>query len=445
MNAQPPIWTSAASTEPGWETLMQTNLASRASAQTVLDPYRTQSLDRRFLRNLILARLTMIGCGLVVVVIFDFEMGRHFPLIEVSLSLLAVGLLSLLGRWRLMQRTAITQNEFMLQLIGDIAVLTYAIAMSGGDDNPFSDLFVIPLVLAAYALEWRRLAIVVAFGLAGWYSIHIFFRAMPPFPHSADLLAHLLIASLATYFAYSIAKVSRTHERTIARGREDALVQRNAKAIQTVAAQAADAISSPLATMAVLLNEIRQDRLSPAEHREALDTLAKQVQVCKDNMSRLLNSVGQARGDDARSMTVDALLQWACDECQLMDPMASISLDLSGTMPAPLIAVERSLFDAIVLLMQDCATEAPHTVTVGADWDSSQLTIRMVGAGSWPISHIHFTGSRPEQATQTPSLSQESLTLAATLIARFDGTIKYRPGNADKWLQISLPLSKLRT
>ena len=258
------------------------------------------------------------------------------------------------------------------------------------------------------------------------------------------MFAHLLLATLVTYFAYAMASISRSHERSVARRREDALERRNAKAMQTVAAQAAHAISTPLATMAVVLRELRDEDLSASDRRAVVETLAQQVHVCKESLSDLITSVGESRGGEARSMTVDAFVRAACDECQLMDPAAALALEAIGARPAPEIVVERSLVEGLVLAIEECASSPPHAVSVQARWDASRLTVTISGDGGWADSQVQFPILHERRSRQGHTPGQESLSLAAKLFDRFDGRMSFRPGLPGKWLQITLPLNNLR-
>lgn len=409
-----------------------------------LDAHRTLTLSRRLLRFLLVARAAMVLCGLAMTVLLTRRAGAEFPLLEVSEVLLGIALLTWVAWHRLARRSVIFENDYFLQLVGDVAILTYTLVLAGGHENPFSHYFLVPLVLAAYALSWRRVTLVILAGAIGWLTIQLLHVELPPFEPWVDVFAHLLLAALVTYFAYAMATISRRHERSVARRREDALERRNVKAMQTVAAQAAHSISTPLATMAVVLRELRDEQLSDGERREIVDTLARQVQVCKHSISELIASVGESRGGEARSMGVDAFVRAACDECRLMDPAASVTLQATGARPAPEIVVERSLVEGLVLAIEECLSSPPHAVSVEARWDASRLTVTISGDGGWADSRVQFPAMQERRSRPGPTPGQESLSLAAKLFDRFGGRMTFRPAVTGKWLQIALPLDKLR-
>jgi two-component system sensor histidine kinase RegB len=228
--------------------------------------------------------------------------------------------------------------------------------------------------------------------------------------------------------------------------REEGHAARSAKALHGVAAQVAHSLSTPLGTMAIEIGELRAGTLTSAERTDTLDTLAKQVEVCKEHLSHLLASTGGARGDGARSMRVDALAHALCEDYELMHPAATVELDVDGVEPAPSTVVERTLYDALVSLLDECGRDPPYRVTVVVTWGASDLTIRVAGAGSWAVSQINFPGQIAKPVAP-PAFDggRGSLTLAATIVDRFGGTVSYRPGTAGKWVQVVLPLAMSRS
>ena len=413
---------------------------------TTLDPHRSVSLARRLLHLIAILRIFAATAGVIAAVLLAREMHVSLLPLEASGIVLGLALLSLLARRHIKRGTPFTEDVFLVQVLGDVVLLTLALALVSGFRSAFDDLFLVPLVVGAYTLGMRRFLIVVAAVVA----CHVFLSTGSgptlPFPGWADIAAHVAVAAMVTYLAFAAAKISRNHERYVARMREDAISSRSAAALHGVAAQAAHSISTPLATMAIAVDELRQGTLSPREHSHMLDTLAQQIDICKNNLSRLLVTTGGGRGEQAQQMGADEMLRAVCEEFELMHPAKTVSLQLEGDGPAPSLVVERSLFDALVVLLEDCGAEPPHNTTVAAHWGRASVTIRMMGSGSWAISQINFSAqAAPPQPQGSPKGNQQSLTLAASVIDRFGGSVTYRPGAQGKWVQVVLMLPAPRS
>jgi two-component system sensor histidine kinase RegB len=415
-----------------WRELLGSTAARRRS--DLIDPHRQGALNRRLLVLLVIARLAMAGTGIAVLLIWGGGLAE-FPLLRVSLVLLAIGGLSYFVQTALMRAAPPSEATFLAQLCGDLALLSYALYETGGVDNPFTAFFLVPLTLAAYALSVPRLLAFVVTTAVCLLLLYWFHVEVGVFSEALHEISELVIVGVVTYFAYAVARLSRTHERAVARARENALSARAAEALGAVAANAADALSSPLSTISVLINELRQGRLPPADRGEALGVLEQQVQACKRSLSELLASVGHARGEGGTRRGVDAMLFAVARECELLDPRVSVLFEPIPPAP-PKIVEERALFDAFALILKECARTPPHNVRVALRWDSDFLTIALCGAQS-PLRAARKT----PQALPGGAGAGEGLALAASLLARFGATLAQIGDNDEGRLQVQLPMA----
>jgi two-component system sensor histidine kinase RegB len=107
--------------------------------------------------------------------------------------------------------------------------------------------------------------------------------------------------------------------------------------------------------MAVVIRELELNHGGNAELQEDLLLLREQVDRCKQTISQILASTGQGRGESLRSLALDAYLQRLLDDWQVIRPHARISVSLQGVQPAPLIAAERTLEQALLNLLDNAA------------------------------------------------------------------------------------------
>ena len=433
-----------ASADGGWWARFLSPRRALLDRTTTLDPHRSVSLARRLLYLIAILRIFAGTGGVIVAVLLAREMHLSLAPLEASGIVLGLGLLSLLARRHIERGTSFTENVFLVQVLGDVVLLTLALALVSGFRSAFDDFFLMPLVVGAYTLGMRRFLIVVAAVVACLVFLSAGSGPALAFPGWADIAAHVAVAAMVTYLAFAAAKISRNHERYVAQMREEALSSRSAAALHGVAAQAAHSINTPLATMALAVDELRQGILSPREHHQVLATLTTQIEICKTRLARLLVTTGGG-GEQAQLMGVDEMLRAVCEEFELMHPAKTVSLQLEGDDPAPSLAVERSLFDALIVLLEDCGTEPPHNTTVAAHWGRASVTIRMVGSGSWEVSRVSFPAPAAPPPLGSPAGNQQSLTLAASIIDRFGGSVTYRPGAEGKWVQVVLMLPATRS
>ena len=416
-----------------WRALFGSTAARRRG--DLIDPHRQGALNRRLLALLVIARLLMAGTGVAALLIWGGQLA-DFPLLRVSLVLLAIGALGYFVQSALKRSAPPSEAMFLYQLLGDLALLTYVVYETGGVANPFVLFYLVPLTLAAYALSWRRLLAFATMTAACLVLLYRFHADAPSFGEGVHEASELTLMGIVTYLAYAVARLSRAHERAVARAHEEALTARGTEAVGSVAAKAADALGSPLATIAVLIQELRQGRLPPVDRGEALGLLEQQVQACKNSLSALLASVGQTRGESGSRRGVDAMLFAVARECELLDPRVSVLFEAMAP-AAPQIVEDRALFDAFALMFKHCARMPPHSVFVALRWNPDIVTIDLSGA------------QRPARAAEpTPQplpghAGNGSLSLAASLLARFGATLALLGDDQESSLQVQLPLARI--
>ncbi len=416
-----------------WRALLGGTAARRRG--DLVDPHRQGALNRRLLALLVIARLLMAGAGIAALLIWGGRLA-DFPLLRVSMVLLAIGALGYFVRSALKRSAPPSEAMFFYQLLGDLVLLTCVVYETGGVANPFSLFYLVPLTLAAYALSWRRLMAFAATTAACLLLLYRFHADVPAFGDAVHEASELTLMGIVTYLAYAVAHLSRAHERAVARAHEEALTARGAEAVGSVAAKAADALGSPLATIAVLIQELRQGRLPPVDRGEALGMLEQQVQACKNSLSALLASVGQTRGESGSRRGVDAVLFAVARECELLDPRVSVLFEAIAP-AAPHVVEDRALFDAFALMFKHCARTPPHSVFVALRWDPEFVTIDLSGAQRSPRAADKARQPLPDHP------GNGSLSLAASLLARFGATLAQLGDDRESSLQVLLPLARI--
>ncbi len=385
---------------------------------TLVDPEIPRTLDRKLVALLLLERAVLALTGLVVLVLAWRLRDAPFPWRTTVFVLVALGALSMALRWRL-QRGVPSENEFLLHVLADLALLTFAFDLSGGVENPFLVFYMLPLTLAAYAMSWPRIVACVAAVLA----MLALLAQSPPamyFDEVAHEVSDVVALSVIAYFAFAVARLSRGQMRRDAAAREAALDELGQQALGAVAARAADALGSPLSTMSVLVHELRQGRLTDHERQGALETLDEQILLCKSRLSELLSSVGRARGDQGGARDIGAVVQMAVAECELADTSLRVEID-QPTQRAPQVVAERSLLDALILLIRHCGHVSPHRVRIDIRWTPQWVSVGLQGRD------------------RAPAEPDESIALAAALLGKFNGSLRCRVAEQRCFLQVLLP------
>jgi two-component system, sensor histidine kinase RegB len=350
--------------------------------------------------------------------------------------------------WRLRRPFPVTDMEIMVQLLLDTAILSGLFYATGGYTNPFVWMYLLPLTVAAVALPWRytwliaALAVVCYTGLMFWYvplpmmqmdmsgmsreDMH-----MMHMQHGSGFSVHLLgmwagfvvSAGIIAYFVARIGNNLREYDRLIAQAREKALESERMLALGTLSTAAAHELGTPLATMAVVAGEMAQDCAAQPHLAESLALLRNQIDRCKEILTSITASAGQQRVEAGQGQSLDDFLQQTVDRWQDVRPATQLNCVMQGITPAPVIAVDRTLGQALVNLLDNAADASPQQIELSASWTGTELNLAIRDFGP---------GLTPEVADKAGTLffttKQDSglglgLYLARLIFERFGGTL----------------------
>ena len=438
------------------------------------------------LRRLVaLRRISVLAQGLVLLLAvawlkIPLVVG---PMIAVTVTL---ALFNLYTQWRLQQERPAGDDELLAQLLVDVAALGLLLYFAGGSANPFVSLFLVPITIAATALPARH-----AWFMAGAttlaYTFLMFWNLPLPPPqgemaeldtllarasgvapehagHASGFALHVLgmwlnfvvSAVVVALFLTRMAAALKVREKELAAAREAALRNEQILALGTLAAGAAHKLGTPLATMAVVLRETELTHGGNPELREDLALLRTQVDECKKILSQTLASAGQARDDTSAQLPLDAYLERLLEEWQLIRPRVTIQAALDGTRPAPSVATDRTLEQALLNLLDNAADASPEGLEFLAQWDQSRLTINILDRG--PGIDRDVAARIGEAFFSTKQSSAESLRgtngtsgglgigffLSNATLERFGGRVELTPREAGgTCTRVTLPLSAL--
>ena len=156
--------------------------------------------------------------------------------------------------------------EQFAHVLADILVLAWQIAWSGGIENPFASLFLLPIALSIPALPSAWVWAVAAAAFAG-YAVsvvvglplsHVHAMGGDTFSlHKAGMLVNFLLsAAVLLYFLARITAAWRASESEVARLRERFARNEGILALATHAASVAHELNTPLGTMTLVVDDL---------------------------------------------------------------------------------------------------------------------------------------------------------------------------------------------
>lgn len=354
--------------------------------------------------------------------------------------------------WRAQQARPVSDGELFLQLLTDVLALSAVLYLTGGATNPFVGVYLLPLMIAATVLPKR-----FVWGMAGivisCYSLLMYFY-LPLDPsshiqHDVSFNQHVIgmwfgfvfIAGLVSYFITNMAQALRERDRILAAAREQSLRDESLVALGTLAAGAAHELGTPLNTMAIVTDELKQDypAQKDAELNEQLTLISEQIIRCKEALSVISASAGELRADAGEALPVDAYLHDLIRLWKPEHPNVDLQQDISGTQPAPRLIADIALGQAITNILNNAADVSPEWVAIHAEWTPQTLTldIRDQGPGLSPDAKAHIGKSLYSEKEHGMGMG---LFLAHSVIDRLGGEVTFFNDQQRSCVRICLPL-----
>ena len=362
---------------------------------------------------------------------FAWLSGRFaLPWTELGIILGISALLSLCTALRLRGPWPVTELEYAIQLGGDLVIHSVLLYYTGGSSNPFVSYYLVPLTIAAATLPWLHTLSLAGLALASYTLLMVWSH---PLEIPADTQQSLLIygmwlsfaqaAVMITFFVAKMAEELRRQEQLRAQRREESMRDQQLLAVATQAAGAAHELGTPLATMSVLLKELRQAHRDEPELQEDLGLLQEQVRLCKETLQQLVRAAEAERRQSISEQTVGEWLEAVLRRWHLMRPEATYRYQCLGMGAAPRLMPPTDLSQALLNLLNNAADACPENLEIRLDWDAREicLSIRDHGAGV-PLAIAEQLG-KPFFTTKGKGFGL-GLFLSQACVSRAGGTVK---------------------
>jgi two-component system sensor histidine kinase RegB len=192
---------------------------------------------------------------------------------------------------------------------------------TGGPSNPFSFLYLVQIALAATTLRaaWTWALTTLALGCSA--VLFVWHRPLPAgASHEQYMELHLrgmwvafgVAASFIVYFLLRVRRALAQRETELARSRLIAARQERLASLATLAAGAAHELSTPLATIAVVMKELQRRASLVEAGASVMDDLRlvrEQVDRCRGILERMSSDAGETIGEGTVATTVREVVE----------------------------------------------------------------------------------------------------------------------------------------
>lgn len=343
--------------------------------QAVL-PSRQNLVRLCVIRSIIIVGLLSITFG------FWFEGSVVLPWMPLLLILSVAAFINVLIFYRLRSDRPVRENEFFANLLLDIVFLTLVLYFTGGSTNPLVSSYLIPLIISAAVLRPSHTWFIAVLSVVLYTVLLFHYQPLELFSMSAHgpmNNAHLLgmwvnfgfSALLISWFVVRMAATLREQSRAITRSREAGLRNEQIISIASIAAGAAHEMRTPLATMAVTVDEIAHEH---PQLEDEMAMLGQQIERC----DAVLHELVSTSNEDSSLVvtTLGTMLDSVLEKWSLARPEIKLETDIPGQIAELRIRYDQSLQYALMSFLNNAADASPQHVRLCAE--SSQDAVLIV-------------------------------------------------------------------
>jgi two-component system sensor histidine kinase RegB len=415
----------------------------------------TDPTGRRNLEQLIQLRWIAVAGQIVTIAAVSILFGVRLPLLDMATVLgllLALNVVSLL---RLRGRDTVANGELFLALVLDISALTAQLYLSGGATNPFTSLYLLQVILGAVLLDAWSSWVLVALTAACFAGLTVVYRPLQLPLESRDslsalhvqglLISFLLDSCLLVVFVARISKNLRLRDARLADLRQQAAEEDHIVRMGLLASGAAHELGTPLATLAVILNDWRRMPVFRAnlELTEEIGEMEGEVARCKAIVTGILLSAGEARGEapvvtTARDFLDDAMADW-----REIHPGVEVVYH-NGLEPDLTIVSDVALRQVVFNVLDNASEASPNWIGFAADHQGDMLTVTVTDAGPGFAPNILANFGKPYNSSKGRLGGGLGLFLVVNVVRKLGGTVTARNrSSGGAIVTLAMPLSAL--
>lgn len=408
---------------------------------------------RVMLHTVSLTRWVAVTGQLFTILFVYFSLGIALPigalLPAVALSALvnlALGL-GLKATTRLPERSAAALFAF------DIVQLSYLLVLTGGVQNPFAALLLVPIALAAVTLDIRSTIAITALALlcvtilavtAGPLPWRDGFLSLPTLYRVAGWAALSLGSMLIAVFGWSVAEEARQRTEALTATQLALAREQQLSALGGQAAAAAHLLGTPLTTINIIAKELVRELPDGSPLAEDAAELLTQAKRCRE----LLAGLGKRADDhDHQNFTrapFTSLLEHIAAECARPGIDLTVSVERMDDTPEPLVALTPELRHSLANLIDNALQFARSEVEITLRPSRAELGLIIQDDGpGFPAEVLDWLGEPFLSTRREQGGLGLGIFIANTLLARTGARVHFDNTQQGARVTLGWPTNRL--
>lgn len=270
----------------------------------------------------------------------------------------------------------------------DIVQLAALLYLTGGLENPFALLFLVPVTISATILSQRS---TILLGLLAFFCVSMLALYHMPLPwpepgfHLPPLYAGAIWVSLLVgtaflmFYAWRVAEEARRMSDALAATQATLATEQEMSAVGSLAAAAAHELGTPLGTIALIAKELLHDQRLEGDTHADLELLNGEVDRCRDILASLARNPSAGTDPAVSRMAFDALIADAAR--QYGDQETEVRLTATSASTPPHVRRSPELIQGLGNLIENAVDFAASQVDLEFGWDDDMIELSISDNG----------------------------------------------------------------
>jgi two-component system sensor histidine kinase RegB len=340
------------------------------------------------LDTLVRLRWLAVAGQLLAIVVVEMGLGFRLPL-AIALAIIAVSVvlnLALKARYPTAHR--LEDGSAAALLAYDVVQLAALLYLTGGLQNPFAILFLAPVMISATTLPPRRTMMLGGLAAAAITALAFWHQPLPWTPEETIHLPQLyvwgvwlsLLLGLAFIgiYAWRVAEEARQLGQALAATELVLAREQHLSQLDGLAAAAAHELGTPLATIALVVNELDRALQAESPHKEDIALLKEQTARCRQILAKIA-TLGTAPEGPLKAIGLRQLLEEVAAPQRPFGVQIRITAGGAGAEPVSMRSP--GLIYGLENLIDNAVDFAAAAVTISASWSESEVSIAIADDG----------------------------------------------------------------
>ncbi len=403
------------------------------------------------LYQLSVIRAIILGCEILALVFFSKFRDIGLPVSTLGIILLLHGVVIAATWHRSLKTMEITELEFFCQVLIDVFFFTILLYFSGGASNPFVSYYLVPVSIVAGTLSLRYTCVTTLLCLGAYSALLIDSFPISAFSpdlhhrhHQENNSLHIIgmwgnfvmSALFITFFVTRMAGALKKQSSQIATHRENQLRDEQVIGIGALAAGTAHELGTPLNTMKILVDEMRQDK---SNFNQDIDILRGQIEQCRITLRQLV-ATADITANNKEARPIRQYVNQLLERWQVLHPELNVSVRFIDNPRAREAFFYPTIAQSLLNLLNNAADASPEQVDVSVFWNEEKLEFSIRDYGKGLSSYQKDILNKPFSSEKKDGLGI-GLFLTHASINRYGGSVTIMPAdNRGVLTKVSLPL-----